>query len=195
MAQRVAGEGFAQLGHGAQVPGVQFRNLDGLPALHHAQMGEPLLAAPGVVLQGGVVLDHPADDFEKGDAPGEGIGHGLEDHQGCRSAVGYLAEGLGIIGGLGLVCAGRYGFNRRVPDGKGGALDGRGGVNLDEIEKMVGSHVGQTTGKQYREDAVVANGFVERGDEMLLGDGARIEVHFHQLVLALGHQLDQRFMP
>ncbi len=44
LAQRVAGEGFAQLGHGAQIAGVQLGHFDGLAALHDAQMAT---AAPG----------------------------------------------------------------------------------------------------------------------------------------------------
>ena len=50
LAQRVAGEGFAQLGHCAQVARVQLGHFNGLAALHDAQVGEALLAAAGVVL-------------------------------------------------------------------------------------------------------------------------------------------------
>ena len=59
---------------------------------------------------------------------------------------------------------------------------------------MVEGHVGQAAGEQDREDAVFADGFVQRGDEVLFGDGALLEVLFHQLVFAFGDQLDQRFM-
>ncbi len=59
---------------------------------------------------------------------------------------------------------------------------------------MVEGHVGQAAGEQHGEDAVFANGFVERGDEVLLGDGALLEVLFHELVFAFGDQLDERFV-
>ena len=97
--KRVAGEGFAELGHGAQVAGVQLGHFDGFAALHDAEVGEPLLAAAGVVLDRGVVLDDAADDLEEGDAAGEGVGHGFEDHQRrrarCRRLCGWL-DGVGI---------------------------------------------------------------------------------------------------
>ena len=95
LAEGVAGEGVAQLGHGAQVAGVQLGHFDGLAALHDGEMREALLAAAGVVLHGGVVFDDAADDLEEGDAAGEGIGHGLEDHQAGGLAVGDLAGGRG----------------------------------------------------------------------------------------------------
>ena len=88
----------------------------------------------------------------------------------------------------------RHSLHRRRLHGDGRALDGRGRVDLEEVEQMIGGHVGQAAGKQHREDAVFANGFVERGDEVLLGDGALGEVLFHQLVFAFGDQLDQRFV-
>jgi hypothetical protein len=55
-----------------------------------------------------------------------------------------------------------------IADGDGRALDGRGRVDLDEVEQVVEGHVGQAAGEEHREDAVFADGFVERGDEVLL---------------------------
>ena len=69
-AQRVAGERVAQLGHRAEIAGVEFGDFDGLAALHDAEVREALLAAAGVVLERGVVLDDAADDLEEGDAAG-----------------------------------------------------------------------------------------------------------------------------
>ena len=80
-AEGVAGEGVAELGHGAEVAGVELGDFDGLAALHDAEVRELFLAAAGVVLERGVVLDDAADDLEEGDAAGEGIGHGFEDHE------------------------------------------------------------------------------------------------------------------
>ncbi len=84
-AERVAGEGVAELGHGADVAGVELGDFDGLAALHDAEVREFFLAAAGVVFKRGVVFDDAADDFEEGDAAGEGVGHGFED-DGARRA-------------------------------------------------------------------------------------------------------------
>ena len=71
------------------------------------------------------------------------------------------------------------------------ALDGRGRVDLDEVEQVVEGHVGQAAGKEHGEDAVFADGLVQRGDEVLFGERAGLEVLLHQLVFAFGDQLDQ----
>ena len=93
MSERVAGERVAELGHGAEVAGVELGDFDGLAALHDAEVGELFLAAAGVVLERGVVLDDAADDLEEADAAGEGIGHGFEDHGGGRLGVVDFARG------------------------------------------------------------------------------------------------------
>ena len=76
----------------------------------------------------------------------------------------------------------------------GRALNGRGSIDLEEVEQMIGGDVGQAAGEQHREDAVFANGFVERGDQVLLGNGALGEVLFHELVFAFGDQFHQGFV-
>ena len=86
LAERVAGERVAELAHCAEIAGVKLGDFNGLAALHDAQVRELFLAAARVVLKRGVVLDYAADDFEKGDAAGEGIGHGFEDH--CANGPG-----------------------------------------------------------------------------------------------------------
>jgi alpha-ketoglutarate-dependent taurine dioxygenase len=98
LAEGVAGEGFAELGHGAEIAGVQLRHFDGLAALHDRKMRQALLAAAGVVFDRDVVLDDSADDLEEGDAPGEWVAHGFEDHHGSRLLVVDFAGGLDGIG-------------------------------------------------------------------------------------------------
>ncbi len=189
-AEGVAGEGFAELGHGADVAGVELGDFNGLAALHDGEVGEALLAAAGVVLDGGVVLDDAADDFEEADAAGEGIGHGFEDDEGGGLGVGDFA------GGGGVRSRHRRGGVRRswLRTANGRALDGRGRVDLEEVEQVIEGHVGQAAGEEDGEDAVFADGFVERGDEVLFGDGALLEVLFHELVFAFGDQLDEGFV-
>ena len=59
---------------------------------------------------------------------------------------------------------------------------------------MIEGHVGEAAGEQHGEDAVFADGFMERGDEVVFGDGAFLEVLFHQLVFAFGNELDESFV-
>ena len=59
---------------------------------------------------------------------------------------------------------------------------------------MIEGHVGEAAREQHREDAVFADGFVERGDEVVFGDGALLEELFHQLVFAFGDELDESFV-
>ncbi len=99
MAEGVAGEGVAELADGADVAGVEFGDFDGLAALHDAEVRELFLAAAGVVFERGVVFDDAADDFEEGDAAGEGIGHGFEDDGGGGAGVVDFADGGGGVGG------------------------------------------------------------------------------------------------
>ena len=136
----------------------------------------------GVVFKRGVVLDHAADHLEESDAAGEGIGHGLEDDGGDGLSVVDLARGR----------VRRVGLGRDAGDGR--ALSRRGRVDLEEIEKMIEGHVGQAAGKEHGEDAVFADSFVERGDEVIFGDGALLEVLLHQFVFAFGDELDESFV-
>ncbi len=78
--------------------------------------------------------------------------------------------------------------------GDGRALSGARRVDLDEVEEMIEGHVGEAARKEHGEDAVFANGFMERGDEVVFGDGAFLEILFHQLVFAFGDELDESFV-
>ena len=97
LAEGVAGEGVAELGDGAEVAGVELGDFNGLAALHDAEVGKRSSAAAGVVLERGVVLDDAADDFEEGDAAGEGVGHGFEDDQAGGLGVGDFAGDGGVF--------------------------------------------------------------------------------------------------
>ena len=79
--------------------------------------------------------------------------------------------------------------------GDGRALVWGGDVDLNEIEQVIEGHVSQAAGEQDWEDAVFADGLVERGDKVFLGDGALLEVLFHQFVFAFGNQLDEGLVP
>src|SRR6185437_7131902 len=78
--------------------------------------------------------------------------------------------------------------------GDWGALYGRGRVGVDEVEEVVGGDVGAAARKEDGENAVFADSFVQRGDEVAFGDGALLEKFFHQLVLAFSDELDKGLM-
>ena len=59
---------------------------------------------------------------------------------------------------------------------------------------MIEGHVGQAARKEHGEDAIFADSFVQRGDQVIFGNGALLEIFFHQLVFAFGNQLDERFV-
>ena len=100
LAERVAGERVAELADGADIAGMELGDFDGLAALHDAEVRELFLAAAGVVLERGFVFDDAADDFEKGDAASEGIGHGFEDTGAHGPGVVDFAARLGgSVGG------------------------------------------------------------------------------------------------
>ena len=89
--QRVAGERIFQLGHSANVAGVQFVHREQRLAEGAGDVGEPFVGAFGSVDKVGVVLQDAADDAEIGQAPGEGIGDRFEDVDGEWSGVVHLA--------------------------------------------------------------------------------------------------------
>ncbi len=95
--QHVARERVAQLGHRAQVAGVQLSHFNSFAPLHYGKMRQPLLRAARVILHRGIVLDHAADHLEESDASRERIGHGLEHHHRRRFIVRHLAQHRGHI--------------------------------------------------------------------------------------------------
>jgi hypothetical protein len=123
--ERVAGEGIAELGHGAEIAGVQFGDFDGLAALHDGEMGEAAPDRGGCSSPPWRRFDDAAEHFEEGDAAGEGIGHGLEDEQ----AAGSLSSTLRIVASAASSAALPFAAtvsNDGGVDAEGSTLDGRG---------------------------------------------------------------------
>ena len=85
VAEGVAGVGDAELGDDAEVAGVELGDFDELAALHDADVGEALGLGAGVVFERGFVADAAADDFEEGDAAGEGVDRGSCRRRGRRA--------------------------------------------------------------------------------------------------------------
>ncbi len=135
-----------------------------------------------------------ADDFEEGDAAGEGVGHGFVDVEGEGLFVEAVAgDGVVVRGGSVGAAVGGFAVGGFVGD-DGLALGGVGGVDVEEVEEVVGADVAEAAGVEDGEDAVFADGFVEGGDEVVFGDGAFAEELFHELVFAFGYQFDEGFV-
>ena len=109
VAEGVSGEGDAEFGYGADVAGVEFFDLDGLAALHDGEVGEAFGSWRLKFCDGGVGFDGAADDFEEGDAAGEGVGHGLEGVEGEGLAVVDAAHDDLVLPGLGVGVEGAVG--------------------------------------------------------------------------------------
>ena len=91
-AEGVAGLRDAELGDDTEVAGMELGDFDELAALHDADVGEALGLGAGVVFERGFVADAAADDFEEGDAAGEGVDEGFVDVEGGGFGVGEGAE-------------------------------------------------------------------------------------------------------
>ena len=113
--QRIAGERVLQLGHRADIAGVQFghRLQSSCPAARRCAPAARRRCRADIE-QVGVVLHHARDHFEIGDAAGERIGRGLEDERRrrarCRRSccVGFLAVRASPCTGPRSAGAGRF---------------------------------------------------------------------------------------
>ena len=65
------------------------------------------------------------------------------------------------------------------PCGYRNPLDRRRRVDLEKIEQAIAAHVSQPARVEHGEDTVLADGLMERNDQMLLRDGALGEELFH----------------
>ena len=147
-----AGDRVLQLGHRADISGMKLRNLRGRLALHHLDVLQAFGGVAIEILKRGVVLQHAGENFEVVDAPGEGIGDGLEN--GNR-------EGLGVrdlsLDGFGLVfarCGGRM--------AGGLAARSRRGKDLGaEVQHRVAADVVQRGAQQHRKNFPVAQFFAQ----------------------------------
>src|SRR5262249_42207923 len=156
---------------------MQLRHGDKVFALRDGKMRELLRSAAREIVERGVVLDDTGENFEVGDASRERIVGGTENVNRRRLRIGHLA--LGFLAVAGSVWGGM----------DGSVLGCRGTVVHDEIQQVVRADVAQAGSEQYRKNLVVANRLVQRGNQMLLGDGPLVEKFFHQLVFAFSNKL------
>ena len=93
VAESIAGQRVFQFWDSADVAGVQFGDGNRGLALHGGDVGELFQRGAAEVLQGGVVFQNSGENFEVGDASGEGIGNGFENVKGDGLGVGLVALG------------------------------------------------------------------------------------------------------
>ena len=111
--------------------------------------------------------------------PAKGSFDGLKDVDRSRLFVGDVAL---------LRVSVAAGFGSGV---HGAMLAGVGSVIDQEVEQVVHADVAEAGGEEHGEDLVVLDGLVQRRHQMFFGDSSLVEELFHQLVFALGDDLDQ----
>ena len=111
-AERVAGNGFLQLGNCADIASMEFLNFSKLFSLHQHGVLEALRQITIEVLQRGVVFEDAGLHLEIIDAPGEGISQRFEDENGewliivvlainaIPLTVGLFETDLGVLVGM-----------------------------------------------------------------------------------------------
>ncbi len=151
-------------------------------ALHDGNVRQLFLRAAAEVQQRGVVLQHAGEDFEIGNASGEGIGNCLEDIERHRLGIGLVP-----LRRLAIARRCRVALHPLV-------LRRRGRVVDDEIHHPVGADVAQAGAEDHGEDFVFANGVVQRRNQVFFRNGSLLEKFFHQRVVAFGHQFHQLFV-
>src|SRR5262249_37948738 len=148
--QGVAGQGFAQLGNGSDVPGVEFGDrYDRFPD-RRADVSQPLPGTPADVLQISIILYDARKNLEIGDPPGERIGGRLEYISSRGTAVRVLP--------LALLAVQRQ-LDRRT-------IERRRKRFGNQVEQHIGADVVQTGHADHRENAVLAHFFIESADDV-----------------------------
>ena len=74
------------------------------------------------------------------------------------------------------------------------ALCGRRREYFHEVEQAFGANVAQPRSNENGEDAVFANRFVQRGDEVLFCQGALGEELLHEFIFTFRNKLNERVM-
>ena len=131
------------------------------------------------VLQGGIIFQNSGENFEVGDASGEGVGNRLEDVEGNGLGVGLVA-----LGSVAVTTGDRLSLHPLVFGGGGGVVD-------DEVHDAIGADIAQARTEDNGKNLVLADGVVQGGNQIFFAEGSGFEEFFHQLVVAFRDQLDQ----
>ncbi len=165
-----------------------------LAALHDVEMGHTLGLLPRVVLHRGVGFHLAADHFEEGNPSGERVGHRLVDEEREGRRVVYLAHhNLILLWIIRAIAIGRCGLHSATGCYRLALHRGRG-IDFQEVQQMVGADIAQSADVEHGEESVFADRLVERGDEVLFGDGALAEELLHQFIFAFSDDFNESFV-
>src|SRR5208337_435251 len=166
VAEGIAGDGFFQFGDGADIAGVELLIFGELFPLHDHGVLKTLRNIAIEIEKRGVVLEDTALDLEIVNAAGERIGKSLENEEGKRLGVVVLAvDAIALAAGF-LEADLRMLVRMRENIGEKGEQ-----ASAADIPRG-GDH--QHGNNFFRDD-----GFADRGDEVLNGNGAFAEEFLH----------------
>src|SRR6266508_626228 len=182
VAQRLTGGGVLQTHHGDDVAGADRRDLLTLVRVHPVDLADPLLAALGRVQHLGAGLELARVDPDEGQLAQVRVGRDLERQRRERLAVVRLAQ-YDLLGVLDVV-----------------ALDGRDvdrarQVGVDRVEQRLDALVLERRTGQDRGQLAGQSGPADGGDQLLLGRLFALQVQLHDVVVGLGHRLDELVAP
>ncbi len=169
-AERIAGIGDIELGHGADIPGADFDDrLLGLAA-HHEELSDALGGVPGGVEYLRVGAYRAGVDAEIGEFAHVGVGGRLEDQ--CRQWP--------ALAGLRLTLLQEY-----FP------LPGGGQVIADGVQQPGRGHVRQRRAGQNGDDFTLDYRPAQRRGKLLRGDFLAAQVLLDEGIIYLGNRLHQ----
>ncbi len=174
--ERVPGGGLAQADGRGDVAGANLLDLLTVVGVHLQQTPDALALALGGVVHVAAAAQHAAVDAEEGELADERVGGDLE---------GQRREGILVadVARLQLVVA--QAFDRRLVQ--------RGGQEVDDgVEHRLHALVLERAAAQHRDDLGGHRSGADAADQLLGGQLGAIEVLHHQLVVALGHGLEQQ---
>src|SRR3954447_4585084 len=180
--QRLTGGGVLQTHHRDDVAGADRRDLLTLVRVHPVDLADPLLAALGRVQHLGAGLELARVHPDEGQLAQVRVGGDLERQRGERLAVGRLAE-HDLLGVLDVV-----------------ALDGRDvdrarQVGVDRVQQRLDALVLERRTGQHGGELARQGGPADARDQLLLGRLLALQVQLHDVVVSLGHGLDQLVAP
>ena len=182
IAEGFSRRGFFQLRNRAHVACVQIVHGDSRLTLHHLHVLEALLRSAIEVCDRRVIFEDAGQDFEIGDASGEGVGKSFEHKNREWLGIGHFAlDGFAlVVWSLVAAC-----FPAR----------GRGRENVaQEIQDRVGADIVQRGTEQHRENALCEDCLAQAFLQIVDGKRSLVKKFLHQGVITFGDEFDKRFV-
>ena len=195
IAQSVTRQGHAKLGHSSKIPRMQLLHLNRLAPLHDREMTQALRLLARKIHDRLVRLHHAANDLEERDPSRKRVRHRLVYIQRERLLITHFAHDdlvLNIHRSVSIaVLAHRLQNSVR---GHWLPFRRRRRIHLQKIKKMISPHISQAAHVQHRKDPILANGLMQRANQVFLRNGPLAEELLHQFIFPLCHKLHQRLM-